>query len=329
MAQKSLESDFKVIIVGGSVAGLTLANALSRYNIDFLVLESRAEISPSLGAAVCLMSHGTRILDQMGMLGDITQSIAPIGVFYTWQDNGRLLSKLDTPKVLQTRHGYPIGWIERRRLLKILFDHICEKEKVLLRKRFIGAEHSAEGIIAHCSDGSSFRGTIIIGADGVHSTVRSSMWSHMRDDGLEAILSKDATAMTSQYSCVYGVSRAIAGIEDGIAHRTLGRGFSFLLTPGTKGLIYWFLFAKMERKYQGPHIPRFNKSELEAHINRYFEQEVAPNIQLMTVYHESISCHYAPLEEATYDHWTWKQFACIGDSIHKASTCVKKDEMQG
>ncbi|KAK4865357.1 hypothetical protein LT330_009468 [Penicillium expansum] len=149
MAQKSNESNFKVIIVGGSVAGLTLANALSRYNIDFLVLESRAEVSPPLGAAVAHLNS----------------------------------------------YGYPIGWIERRRLLQILFDHICEKEKVLLRKKFIGAEHSAEGIIVHCSDGSSFKGTIIIGADGVHSTVRSSMWSHMKDDGLEAILSKDATGM--------------------------------------------------------------------------------------------------------------------------------------
>ena len=135
--------------------------------------------------------------------------------------------------------------------------------------------------------------------------------------------------MTSQFSCVYGVSRAIVGIEDGIAHRTLGRGFSFLLTPGTKGLIYWFLFAKMERTYQSLHIPRFNKDELEAHIGRYFEQEVAPNIRLKTVYHESISCHYAPLEEATYEYWTWKRFACIGDSIHKASTFVKKAEIQG
>ncbi|KAJ5374169.1 Monooxygenase FAD-binding [Penicillium concentricum] len=274
MAEKLHQYPFRVIIVGGSVAGLTLANTLSRKNIDFLVLETRDAISPCPGAAICLLSHGTRTLDQMGILDDVIQLMTPKGVFHTWQGNGRLLSKLDTLNVLQTRHGYPAGWIDREKLLQILFNHLHEKEKVLLRKRFVKAEHSAEGIIAHCSDGSLFKGDIIIGADGVHSLVRQSMWQHMKYDGLEGILNRDATAMTAQYSCVYGVSKAVTGIEDGIVHRTIGRGFSLLLAPGTKGILYWYLTAKMDKRYQSPHIPRYDRYELEAHIGRYMDQEL-------------------------------------------------------
>ncbi|KAJ5170215.1 Monooxygenase FAD-binding [Penicillium coprophilum] len=297
MAEKLHQSHFKVIIVGGSITGLTLANALSRMKIDFLVLETRDVISPCLGAA----------------------SMIPNGTLYAWQENGRLLSKCDTLNVVQDRHGYPAGWIDRGQLLQILLNHIYEKEKILLRKRFVKAEHCAEGIIAHCSDGSSFKGDIIIGADGVHSSVRQDMWQHMKDDRLEEILDTDETAMTAEYSCVYGVSKAVAGIEDGVTHRTMGRGFSFLLTPGTKNHFYWYLTVKMDKQYRSPHIPRYNKSEIEAHISRYLEQEVAPNIRLKSIYDNTTYCHYAPLEEATYEHWTWRQVVCLGDSIHKAN----------
>jgi 2-polyprenyl-6-methoxyphenol hydroxylase-like FAD-dependent oxidoreductase len=128
--------------------------------------------------------------------------------------------------------------------------------------------------------------------------------------------------MTAQYSCVYGVSENVAGVEDGIAHRMLCKGFSTVLISGTDGLLYWFLVTKMDKKYKAPHIPRYTKDELEAHVGRYLEQEMAPNIRLKTIYDKTTSCHYTPLEEAIYEHWAWKRFACLGDAIHKVSTCI-------
>ena len=103
MADYKHNSEFKVIIVGGSIAGLALAHSLSRINVNFVVLESRPEISPPVGASVCLLSHGLRILDQLGMLDDILEAMTAIGTFHTWQENGKLLTKMDTPKVLLER----------------------------------------------------------------------------------------------------------------------------------------------------------------------------------------------------------------------------------
>lgn len=60
-------TSFKVIIVGGSIAGLTLANILERYGIDYIVLEKHDEIAPQLGASLGLLPHGARILDQLGI----------------------------------------------------------------------------------------------------------------------------------------------------------------------------------------------------------------------------------------------------------------------
>lgn len=53
--------------MGGSVAGLTLANILERYKIDYVVVEKHATIAPQLGASIATLPHGARILDQLGL----------------------------------------------------------------------------------------------------------------------------------------------------------------------------------------------------------------------------------------------------------------------
>ena len=125
--------------------------------------------------------------------------------------------------------------------------------------------------------------------------------------------------MTSQYSCVYGMSSATPGIEEGKAHRTSGKGFSFLITVGKEGRIYWFLVARMVKTYRIPNIPRYSAADLESHVKLYLSKNVAAGIQFKSIYDNKLSCHYTALEEATYEHWTWNQFACLGDSIHKVT----------
>lgn len=56
---------FKVIIVGGSISGLSLALMLERNGIDFVVLEGYKSIAPQVGASIGVLSNGLRILDQI------------------------------------------------------------------------------------------------------------------------------------------------------------------------------------------------------------------------------------------------------------------------
>jgi 2-polyprenyl-6-methoxyphenol hydroxylase-like FAD-dependent oxidoreductase len=56
----------KVIIVGGSIAGLSLANMLEQFGIEFVVLEAYKEIAPQVGASIAIYPHFARILDQIG-----------------------------------------------------------------------------------------------------------------------------------------------------------------------------------------------------------------------------------------------------------------------
>lgn len=63
--------NFKVIVVGGGPVGLTAAHALTRANIDFVVLESRPKIVIDAGSDLVLLPMGMRLLGQLDLLGDV------------------------------------------------------------------------------------------------------------------------------------------------------------------------------------------------------------------------------------------------------------------
>ncbi|KAK7413086.1 hypothetical protein QQX98_008034 [Neonectria punicea] len=64
-------SDFKIVIAGGGIAGLVLANMLEKFDLDYVLLESHSEIAPPVGASIGMFPNGLRILDQLGCYGAI------------------------------------------------------------------------------------------------------------------------------------------------------------------------------------------------------------------------------------------------------------------
>jgi 2-polyprenyl-6-methoxyphenol hydroxylase-like FAD-dependent oxidoreductase len=60
-------------------------------------------------------------------------------------------------------------------LIKSLYGKINDKNKVVVGKRVVRYDESEEGVEVFADDGSSYQGTILVGADGIHSTVRALM----------------------------------------------------------------------------------------------------------------------------------------------------------
>lgn len=71
------QQKFKVIIVGGSIAGLTLAHCLDQANIDHVILEKRSAIAPQEGAFIGIWPNGARVFEQLGLFGDMEKQTSP------------------------------------------------------------------------------------------------------------------------------------------------------------------------------------------------------------------------------------------------------------
>ncbi|KAJ5608953.1 monooxygenase [Penicillium herquei] len=310
--------NFRVLIAGGSVAGLTLAHCLRHNNIDFTVLEGHHDIAPEVGASIGILPHGARILDQLGMFDDILNAVEPLKHSWFWGDSGKLLSTSKAPEILTERHGYPINFLDRQTLLQILYAHLeDDQEKVLTGKRVINVEHFPTHVVAYCKDGSSYKGDLIIGADGVHSTVRNLMWNYMEAHGLSEKMEQERKVMTSEYDCVFGISSATPGLVPGHSHRTFAEGYSLLVISSKNGRVYWFFFTKMDRKYLSNEIPRFSKDKIDEHVAAWLHKPASGSVSFGEIYQKATFKTHVALEEADYTYWCKDRWACIGDSIHK------------
>lgn len=83
---------FHVLIVGGSVAGLTLANILEQYGIEYTVIEKHRTIAPQVGASIGMLPHGSRILEQLGCYHEIRAMSGPVTVSGVYGPDGNALN---------------------------------------------------------------------------------------------------------------------------------------------------------------------------------------------------------------------------------------------
>jgi 2-polyprenyl-6-methoxyphenol hydroxylase-like FAD-dependent oxidoreductase len=96
--------DFKVVIVGGSVAGLVLAHSLHKAGIDYIVLEGRNHIDPQVGASIGLFSNGSRILDQLGVFKSILECTKPLKWYDMLTGQGDLVRRDDSLQLIEARY---------------------------------------------------------------------------------------------------------------------------------------------------------------------------------------------------------------------------------
>lgn len=80
---------FTVIIVGGSLVGLTTALALEKAGIDYVLLE-KGEIAPHLGASISTYPHTQRVMEQLGVWPEIKASAVPLGMRKHYDRKGKL-----------------------------------------------------------------------------------------------------------------------------------------------------------------------------------------------------------------------------------------------
>ncbi|KFY39521.1 hypothetical protein V494_03954 [Pseudogymnoascus sp. VKM F-4513 (FW-928)] len=313
----SKQNRLRVIIVGGSVAGLTLAHALYHSDIDFVVLEAHKDIAPQVGASIVVFPNGARILDQLGVFDDISALIEPLQKALTWTGEGKCMLNSNAPVLLAKRTGYPLAFLQRRDLLKVLSETFPDPSKIHTSKRVFKVDHTDSGVIVHCEDGSTYSGDVVVGADGIHSTVRSLMRQHI-EISRPGATKKDSNSISAEFSCIFGLGNPVKGKTTvGECHRTYSKGHSSLSFVGRGGMLYWFLFTRLDRRYYGKEIPRFTKSQMEEAAIAFNDIHMTESVKFAEVWEQRTFANMCSVEESSNEHWTSGRFVCIGDSVHK------------
>lgn len=160
------------IIAGGGIGGLTAAHALARAGWRVRLYEQAERLAP-VGAALSLWANALAALDAIG-LEQVAAMGTPIERIQARALDGRLLSEIPVG-TLARRRGGRHRLVRRARLQRWLADRL-DPEVITLGRRVERFGQDATGVTVTLDDGQEVRGAILVGADGLHSTVRRGLW---------------------------------------------------------------------------------------------------------------------------------------------------------
>ncbi|KAF9209354.1 hypothetical protein BGZ59_010157 [Podila verticillata] len=165
-----------ILIVGGGIAGLTLAILLEKASIPYTVLERSKKIR-LLGSAIALGPNVLPLLEQIGLLEEIQEHSRPVTRGVVWSEKMIPIMDLDHT-MTGKRYGFSTRVIARPMLYQILMSHVPH-EKIHMGKNIVSFSQDNQTVLVTCEDGTIFRGDILVGADGVYSSVRRNLYTQM------------------------------------------------------------------------------------------------------------------------------------------------------
>jgi salicylate hydroxylase len=164
----------RVAIIGGGIGGLTAANALSLAGIEAAVYEAAAELR-EIGAGVALHPNAMKVLRAIG-LEDGVRAVAGHAqrqVLRNWK-TGRVIGSTSRRQQAAS-FGIEGATAHRADLLDVL-ARALPAGMVTLGRRCTQVRTDGEVAAARFADGSEIEADVIVGADGIHSPVRASLF---------------------------------------------------------------------------------------------------------------------------------------------------------
>jgi len=157
-----------ILVVGGGVAGLTAAAALSRDDLPVELVERR-DTWWAPGAGFLVHANGMRMLTSLGLGSGVEKAGAGVRRWHFCDQQGNLLSETDL-EALWDGTGPCIG-IERPELQRALLAGLVDVRCRLGTSVTTLVQDDAHVRVGF-SDGSTGRYDLVVGADGMKSTVR-------------------------------------------------------------------------------------------------------------------------------------------------------------
>ena len=280
-----------ILVVGGGVAGLTTAAALHRHGFTTELVE-RQQTWHALGAGFLVHANGMRMLRALDLAAGVENAGAVVGRWQFCDVHGDLLSETDL-EALWGDAGPCVG-IERSKLQRALLPGVGNL-RCRLGTSVISVMQDDRRVSVGFSDGSTEDYDLVIGADGIRSTVRALV--------LTAAAPSDLGAMNW---------RSIAPIRLTALQMHMGNGCMFGLVPMGAGRTYGFAYV-IQPRFHDPLEGRLDRLR-----NRFATfggrvQEYLASLER----DDQIIC--SAMEWMEFEKWHAGRVVLVGDAAHASS----------
>ena len=165
----------QIAIIGAGIGGLAAAAALRQRDIPAVVYEQAEAFGP-VGAGVQLTPNATRVLRGLGLDAVLRRDgFAPrFGLNRKW-DTGEITNRVEMGPDIEGQYGSPDLAIHRRRLHTALAS-LLHSDAVRFNRKLIGIDRVRGRLRLSFSNGETIEADAVIGADGLHSAVRKTLF---------------------------------------------------------------------------------------------------------------------------------------------------------
>lgn len=291
-----------IIIVGGGIGGMTAALALSQKNIPSILLEQAPQFRET-GAGIQLCPNVFKMFDYLGIMDAMKKiAIFPDNLIYVDGINGDRFLNIPLKEPLIERFKYPYGVFHREDLLRGLVNECKNRPLISLNTgaRVIHISQDNTHVEVKTEDGRSFKGSALIGCDG--------LWSVIRD----YVVGPETPRFTGHiaYRGVVDINQVDKKLcPNNVVHWVRDHSHLVHYPIGVQGLFNIIAIFQTERQYPLNDISP-NSDELEER----FEGSQPEIIELLTYIKRDRK--WMLYDRDPIKNWTKGRVVLLGDSAH-------------
>ena len=293
----------RVLIAGAGIGGLTAALAALRQGHEVEVYEQASELK-EVGAGVQLSANGTRVLYALGV-GEELKSLSceATGKEIRLWNTGETWKLFDLGKVSIERYGFPYFTVYRPDLLDVLARAVrrLKADAIRLGRKCVGFTQTDGEVRLDLEDGTTATGDALIGADGVHSPIRQTLFG----------ADKPQFSGIIAWRGIIPMERLPARMERRVGVNWVGPGGHVVHYPLRGGAVLNFVGALERTDWQIESWSARGTTEELAADYRGWHEDIQTLIRNIPVPHK-----WALMVRPPMPRWTVGRVTLLGDACH-------------
>ncbi len=221
----------KITIIGAGIGGLTTAIALRKKGFDVEIFETTPEFK-NVGAGIGLGMNAMQVYKHLGLYDEILRQGNYTNLLHSSNRQLKVIGSVHFENLETVFHVKNVA-IHRAVLHEILIRHAGDTP-IHLGKKLKSLHDNGSQVTLEFEDGTEHVSHLVIGADGIHSAVRASLFGPFE--------TRDARQL-----CWRGISSAQLDPKyNNALNEAWGKGSRFGFAHISKDLIYWFALVNKD-----------------------------------------------------------------------------------